>query len=214
MSSKVLGPDDAVSATPVVWRQAGRNRLALTSPGSPSPELPNVVNEPALQTENRIREAHAAGFREGEAAARNQAASEVRLVVERLARSIEELARMRDRLRREAEADLVKLSLAIARRILRRELAVDPDATRGVVLAALEKLQMQEVHRVRVHPAHAPLLKECLQRAAAGGLVEVIADPSRELGAVIFETARGNLDASVDSQLQEIERGLTDRLRR
>jgi len=26
------------------------------------------------------------------------------------------------------------------------------------------------------------------------------------LGSVIFETARGNLDASVDSQLQEIER--------
>jgi flagellar biosynthesis/type III secretory pathway protein FliH len=31
---------------------------------------------------------------------------------------------------------------------------------------------------------------------------------------VIFETRHGNLDASVDSQLQEIERGLADRLRR
>ena len=42
----------------------------------------------------------------------------------------------------------------------------------------------------------------------------MIADPSRDLGTVIFETQRGNLDASVDSQLQEIERGLADRLRR
>jgi flagellar biosynthesis/type III secretory pathway protein FliH len=42
----------------------------------------------------------------------------------------------------------------------------------------------------------------------------VLADPSRELGTVIFETQRGNLDASVESQLQEIERGLADRLRR
>ncbi len=36
----------------------------------------------------------------------------------------------------------------------------------------------------------------------------------REPGAVVFETERGNLDASVESQLQEIERGLADRLRR
>ena len=33
-------------------------------------------------------------------------------------------------------------------------------------------------------------------------------------GAVIFETPRGNLDAGVESQLQEIERGLADRLRK
>jgi flagellar biosynthesis/type III secretory pathway protein FliH len=30
---------------------------------------------------------------------------------------------------------------------------------------------------------------------------------------VIFETDRGNLDASLESQLKEIERGLADRLR-
>jgi flagellar assembly protein FliH len=44
--------------------------------------------------------------------------------------------------------------------------------------------------------------------------VEVIADASREPGAVVFETERGNLDASVDAQLREIERGLADCLRR
>ncbi len=42
----------------------------------------------------------------------------------------------------------------------------------------------------------------------------MIADPSRQPGDVVFETERGNLDASVDSQLLEIERGLTDRLRK
>jgi flagellar biosynthesis/type III secretory pathway protein FliH len=31
---------------------------------------------------------------------------------------------------------------------------------------------------------------------------------------VVFETERGNLDASVDAQLREIERGLADCLRR
>ena len=67
---------------------------------------------------------------------------------------------------------------------------------------------------MKVHPSHVATVKSCLQQALNGGLVEVVPDPSRELGAVIFETTRGNLDASVDSQLQEIERGLTDRLRK
>jgi flagellar assembly protein FliH len=58
------------------------------------------------------------------------------------------------------------------------------------------------------------MVKSCLQQALSGGLVEVVSDQSRELGSVIFETSRGNLDASVDSQLQEIERGLADRLRK
>ena len=67
---------------------------------------------------------------------------------------------------------------------------------------------------MRIHPSHASLVTACLQQVATGCSVEVISDPSRDLGAVIFETQRGNLDASVDSQLQEIERGLADRLRK
>ena len=46
------------------------------------------------------------------------------------------------------------------------------------------------------------------------GYQEVLTDPSCDPGSVIFETERGNLDASIETQLQEIERGLTDRLRR
>ena len=81
------------------------------------------------------------------------------------------------------------------------------------MLGALEKLGGQEISRVRVHPSHAALVTESLRQNSASAKVEVIADPSRDLGAVIFETPRGNLDASVESQLQEIERGLADRLR-
>jgi flagellar assembly protein FliH len=133
-------------------------------------------------------------------------------VVERLTRSIQEIANMRTRLRREAEADVVQLALAIARRVVHREVGADPDALRGLVMAALEKLQGQELSRVKVHPTQAAMVKSCLQQAVKGGQVEVLADQSRELGSVVFETTRGNLDASVDSQLQEIERGLADRL--
>ena len=164
--------------------------------------------------EQKVREAQAAGVREGEAAGRAGAMAEVQPVLDRLARSIDEISGLRARLRAEAEADLVQLSLAIARRVLRREIALDPEALHGLILGALAKLAGQEIARVRVHPAHAAALTACLQQNLNTDRVEILADPSREAGAILFETPRGNLDAGVESQLQEIERGLADRLRR
>lgn len=210
MSSKVVPPDEAQAITPVAWRVVDQCGRGGAPAGSANCAATNGTEAGAW--EQRLRDAHAAGFREGEASGRSRAAAELQPVMERLSRTIQEIAGFRARMRREAEGDLLRLATAIARRILRREIAVDPEAMHGLVLGALEKLQSQEIARVRVHPAHAGIVSECLRQAVAASPVEVIPDPSREPGTVIFETARGNLDASVESQLREIERGLADRL--
>lgn len=207
MSSRLVPPGDPRLAEPVAWPSV--------EAGEASPSfLPDLAGGTELErrVEQRLREAHAAGMREGEASGRSRASAELQPVIERLVRAITDVGGLRARIRREAEQDLVRLALAIARRILRHELAVDPDALHGLVLGALEKLQSQEISRVRVHPAQAPLVTACLRQLAGGPAVEVVADPSREPGTVIFETERGNLDASVESQLREIERGLAERL--
>ena len=221
MSSRLFLPGHNREIGPVAWRQVGAAASAPEPEAPPEepvkesvPDISEQLAQLEAQYQQKVREAHAAGVREGEIAGRNRAGAEMQPVMERLARSIQEIANLRTRLRHEAEADVVQLALAIARRVIRREMASDPDALRGLVMAALEKLQAQEISRVKVHPSHVAMVKSCLQVALNGGLVEVLADPSRELGSVIFETSRGNLDASVDSQLQEIERGLTDRLRK
>ena len=215
MSSKVRQPDETSGVEPLVWRQmyaTGPTRHGVDS--EDPPDSRERLAQLQQQYEQRAREAHAAGLREGEAAGRQRAAAELQPVIDRLARSIEEIGGLRGRLRAEAEADLIQLSLAIARRVIRRELAIDPEALHGLVLGALDKLQGQEISRVRVHPSHAALVAASLRLNSASVKVEVISDPSRAVGAVIFETQHGNLDASVESQLQEIERGLADRLRR
>jgi len=218
MSSKVLAPEANPLAAPMVFRQVRPSASAPSEPragpSDPDPDYAAQVAQLQRQAEQRVREAHAAGVQEGETAGRSRAAAELQPVLERLGRSIEEIGGLRARLRREAETDMVKLSLAIARRILRRELAVDPEALHGLVLAALEKLEGQEIYRVKVHPSLAAPVTACLRKAPGSAAVEVVSDPSREPGAVVFETARGNLDASIESQFQEIERGLADRLRR
>jgi flagellar assembly protein FliH len=215
MSSRIIRPDDPHHVAPLALRQVLQSGEANPTGGTEVQErFAAQVAQIEQHHQQQLREAHAAGVREGEVAGKNRAVAENQPVIERLAHTIDELSQMRARLRKEAEGDMVKLSLAIARRVLRRELAIDPEALHGLVMAALEKLQGQDLCRVKVHPSHAALIKTILQKTVTGTAIEVIPDPSRELGTAIFETQRGNLDASVDSQLREIERGLADCLRK
>jgi len=217
MSCKVTLPEETRDVEPVVWRAASRSGTSGV-PDGPRPDesaaLHDQLAQLQQQCEQRVRDAKAAGMREGEEAGRLRGLAEIKPVIDRMARSIDEIGGLRSRLRAEAEADLVQLSLAIARRVLRRELAIDPDALHGLVLGALAKLQGQEITRVRVHPGHAAALTACLRENLNAERIEIIPDPSREVGALVFETPRGNLDAGIESQLHEIERGLADRLRK
>jgi flagellar biosynthesis/type III secretory pathway protein FliH len=51
-----------------------------------------------------------------------------------------------------------------------------------------------------------------LDRARPDRNIELVADETLGQGSLLFETEHGDLDASVDSQLEEIRRGLVDRL--
>jgi flagellar assembly protein FliH len=150
--------------------------------------------------------------REGENAGRAQAAAQVQAVLEKLGRSIQEIADLRPKLRHQAEGDLLKLALAIARKVVHREISADPEVLGGLVRVAIEKVRIREIVRVRTNPQHQAVIQQIVARLSAGAQIEIQADQRVPLGGVIVETERGDFDASVDVQLREIERGLADRL--
>jgi flagellar assembly protein FliH len=218
-STRIVQPDDSRRVESVAWRQIATTHHSAGAPvPAPAPDADAAwrsrVAELERESQHKLQQAHAAGIAEGETAGRNRAAAELQPVFEKLSQTIAEISGLRARLRREAEADTIQLALAIARRVLRRELAVDPEALHGLVLGALEKLESREISRVRIHPAHAAAVTGFLRKSPGGDTVEVLSDGRCDPGTVIFETPRGNLDASVETQLQEIERGLADCLRR
>jgi len=218
MHSKILRGEAALAAEPVVWKRIGPAAAAGAGPGQggdprESAALQSRIAELEREIERREQAALRKGLDQGRAAAGPEAAAQLKPVLERFALTINELATYRRQLRREAETDLVKLAIAIARRILRREMTTDPDAMLGLVKAALEKLEGREIERVRVHPADAAAVKQHLEQARTGARFEVVPEPRLERGAAIFETSRGTLDASVETQLDEIQRGLIDRIR-
>ncbi|HEY2843707.1 MAG TPA: FliH/SctL family protein [Bryobacteraceae bacterium] len=215
-SSRILRDTEQSAVSPIAWRAT-----PVTAPPPRLPQTPAVettthpetdLSQEAQQDEAR-KESFQRGFSEGRTVGHDQAAAELQPVMDRLSRSLSELASIRTRVRKAAESDLLKLAIAVARRVLHRELTLDPGSIEGLIRVALEKLESRELCRVRVHPDQEPVIRTLLARFSVGS-VELIPDPTLQCGDVLFETAHGTLDGSIEAQLQEIERGFADRLRR
>jgi flagellar assembly protein FliH len=203
MSSEIVNGDQP-PAKPVPWRLVTTVGLASARSGS------RAEQEAGTKIDLLRREA----FVEGVAAGRQQAEEQIRPAMEGLAQALAELSRLKEVVRDQATEDLVHLAVSIAARVIHREVAIDPDALTGLVKAAFAKVQSREINRVRLHPALEGLVRKSLEQCGAPKNLVLAADPGLKPGELFFETAQGILDASVETQLREIERGLIDKLDR
>jgi flagellar assembly protein FliH len=221
MLSRVIPATDT-EVQPVLWRSGDSTALPpLRAPAPPRPTAPPIVPSvpppPSADFEAQVHQqleaSFEAGRQQGETSARQQLEHNVRRAVEQLVQAATEVAATRDEVLRRAESEVVQLSIEIARRILHRELSVDPTALSALVKAALDKLAGQQVSRVRVHPEQEAMVRSALAQFGRAADIEVVSDNAQPRGGAVFETEGGSsLDASVETQLREIERGLADRL--
>ncbi len=206
---------DSPIATPVnrpAHAHGGRPPIRTAASPAELAQLRADLAETAIRAKDEAKRAYDAGHSAGEAAARERLEAQTRALAEKLGAAVSEVAQTRAAILRGAECGAVQLAVEIAKRILRRELAADRSATEGLVKAALEKLAGREIYRVRVHPAQEPMLKACLEQAGRLQGVAVLADPTLTEGGVLFEAAGGAMDASLETQVSEIERSLADEI--
>lgn len=205
MSSEILTPGAAPSASPMFWRTVDADLRVRLDPRNKTAD-----RELALRVDQARREA----FGEGVEAGRKETEKQILPALEGIARSLSELDRMKDTIRNQATEELVHLAVSIAARVIHREVTVDSDALAGLVRAAFAKVQSRELQRVRLHPGMERLVLKHLDLAGAPKTIEISADAGLNPGDVLFETSQGALDASVETQLREVERGLIDKLER
>ncbi len=170
---------------------------------------------PLRETLQRLEASHATERREAFEGGRRQgdqlARAELEPVLERLHSAVSEVVAMRADLRRRAEKDVVQLALLIARRVLHREMAVDENALTALARIAFERLARSESYSITVHPRFAEAIKAALPGSHAAR-VRIEPDPDCAPGTLVIHSTEGVIDASTDAQLEEISRGLADRL--
>lgn len=207
----LLGPLGTPPAQPTAQEEFRAVRLGAAEP-DPEPELeeepepppPCIPEEEALR---RIQQAHAEGFKKG----KQQAEEDLAKVGEALAQGLLSIGGLRGQLLREAEDDLLKLSVLIARKVMMRELTLDPRMVIGLVQGALELASEEGEILVRLNPdeyqvvAYSPQF-EALSRERKR--ITLREDPSLPPAGCVVETVRGNIEAGIEPQLEEIFRRL------
>lgn len=186
----------------VVARPAG--------PAAPAVDAPPAI-DPA-QHQARLaaleREAFAKGYEQGERAGAEAGAKRADAMLRRLAQTLEELGELRRVMIRQTERQMVQLALAIARRIVRREVAHDQELTLMMARVALERLGDSTSVTIRLHPDDYAATVGGEGAPWSGSHVAVVADGSLNKGGCMVESDFGFVDASVDAQFHEIARGL------
>jgi flagellar assembly protein FliH len=151
--------------------------------------------------------AYAEGYRVSMAAARQDLGTQLQQAAELLegAQDAKAMALA------EAEPEVIRLALAIAKRVIHREIAADPRVVVGTVRESLRRLGGRAVARVRVHPAELPALNDAWHELTnVAREIEFVPDDSVTPGGCLVESRQGDIDAQVETQVAAVVAQLLD----
>jgi len=225
MSSKArrlaVSSSAGVAAAPVAsWLEAvadgavpasGRRAAQRVSSGAvtPMPVLGGAAPAPVAVTPAQIeQEIFAKGFAQGQQSAAAAAQQETAALAKKLAATLDDLMRVRNEMIRHTEKQMVQLALAVARRVVHREVSLDPNVLVTMMRVALERVSDSARVAVRLHPADHQSVAAALAEAGTSDQVTVTADARLARGACRIESEYGDIEAGVDAQIQEIARAL------
>lgn len=129
----------------------------------------------------------------------------------RLDSALAALQRVADRLHAQQDdwldrnqQEAVRLGVAVAERLLRRTLAIQPEAIFDLIRSALEWSVGTDHLRVHLHPADAGLVADAALPHDAERKIEFLPDASLTRGDCLIESLNGQTDARLEVILQRI----------
>ncbi len=206
MSSKAVRLTQSVGVDAYDW-----SGWTPTEPVARHSQAP-VAPPPAMPSFDRAvieRDAFAQGFAQGERSGAEAAAARSEAVLQRLKQTIEELQSLRAEMIHKTERQVVQLAIAMAKRIVHREISLDPELLSAMARVALDRLGDAASATIRLHP------DDYAATAGANGdvrtestVVRVVADPVVRRGGCLVQSEFGLIDVSADAQIQELATAL------
>ncbi|MFN0150880.1 MAG: FliH/SctL family protein [bacterium] len=195
-----------------------REEAAECEPACPSAAADSAANERPTAAEEMARQFAAAreeakqeGRAEGLARGREEGLDTAREPAKLLEKVMRRVTEERETLLAKAERDVLDLAIAVAARIVRREVEVDRDLVTRVIGDALRHASPLEEVVVRVNPTDYARIKSVPGLEASLGEIRhlvLVEDRRVTTGGCLIETTSGAIDARVETQLAEIERAL------
>lgn len=115
----------------------------------------------------------------------------------------------------QAEADMIRLSIRVAARIIGRELRQHPDTIADIVTQAIQTVRNQTKITIRVNPDDMENLVKgrelLLNRIGQSKIIDFQTDPKVQPGGCIIESEAGTVNAQLKTQLEVMEKMLLKR---
>lgn len=207
MSSKARRLPGGVETQAFDWSSGGAG-------GQPVARAPAVLSMPALAPPQSgidpavtEREAFAQGFAQGEHAGAEVAGARAAQVLRRLGQTIEELTALRVEIFQKSERQVVQLAVAMAKRIVHREISLDADLIAAMARVALDRMGEDANATIRLHPDDYAATAGARGHTDAGA-VRVVADPAVRRGGCLVHSDFGLIDVSADAQIAELATAL------
>lgn len=196
-----LGPGAGVVAEPEPLR------AAPDGAGRDGGWLPKFEGDDERARALRDDEAYRRGRADGAREERARADERCRTALQAVARTASHLEDIATEFARDRERDVQALALAVARKLVHRELEASPELLGTLVTRALELLPLDHALEVRLNPADLQTLGAAAdQLIPAGRSVQVqwIADEAVEKGGFLVESPARIVDGRTDVALRTL----------
>ena len=120
-----------------------------------------------------------------------------------------ELSGLKARIHSETEEELLKLSMLIAKRIIREETKTDIQIIGRTIRSALKFVVEKSNMRILINPDDMEAVRESLPELASltkGAELQLIEDNAITRGGCILETGFGKINATIEDQLEVLEK--------
>jgi flagellar assembly protein FliH len=176
------------------------------APSTAVPEIPLADQQARLAALER--DAFAKGYAQGERAGVEAGAKRADAMLRRVAQTLEELERLRKAIIKDTERQMVQLALALARRLVHREVSIDPSLVAAMAHVALERLGEATPATIRLNPDDYTTVAAQRGERWEGAQVTIVPDPAVSRGGCLVESDFGTVDGRIDAQFDEMTRAL------
>ena len=168
------------------------------------------------EIEERLRAEFKAGFDEGRRHAekhiRDEFAAKHKMAQKDLENLIESIGFGMEQFQSSAERNVVRLAVAVAEKLVKREVALDDEYVLRQVHEAAKRIVGVERLKIRVNPKDEELLRKhrssFMIRSDAVRELVIESDETIARGGCIIESDSGNVDALIATQMERIEAAL------
>jgi flagellar assembly protein FliH len=158
------------------------------------------------------------GINDGQQAGFEQAAKKLEPLLDSLQQGILQLNNLRQDTYQRIEDDVVDLALAIARKVICREIEVDKEVVVCVAREALAKVEAPGKIKIKLNPSDLQFIDETkYQLSELIGNIENVtleAEGGIQSGGCVVETDLGEIDARIENQLQAVEESFRSALQK